>query len=259
MELNVNSLKTLVTGSSRGIGKAIASAFLQEGASVALSGRDQQQLGKAFNDLNKNTSSGQQLLQYPCDFTSEVSVGNLATELERNWGYLDILVCNVGSGRSVPPLSEDSVEWHRMLDINLFTSVITIQHMLPLIKKSTGGSIVMIASICGVEALGAPVAYSAAKSAVIAYVANLSKPLGKLNIRINAVSPGNIIFPGSIWEEKKNADPVAVKNILENEVALRRLGLAEGIADAVVFLASPKAGFITGANLVIDGGQTRSI
>jgi len=123
---------------------------------------------------------------------------------------------------------------------------------------ANSGAIVCISSICGIETLGAPVAYSAAKAGLNAYVSGMARPLAARNIRINAVAPGNILFPGGGWESKLQEDRAAVEAMLKREVAMGRFGKPEEIADAVLFLASCKASFITGTVLVADGGQIRS-
>lgn len=121
------------------------------------------------------------------------------------------------------------------------------------------GTIVCVSSICGMEVIpGAPVTYSVAKSALNSYVKGSSRPLAKRNIRINAVAPGNVLFPGSTWEEKLQADSEAVQSMLDAQVSQGRLGTAEDIANAVVYLVSDKASFVTGTILTVDGGQLRS-
>jgi 3-oxoacyl-[acyl-carrier protein] reductase len=169
---------------------------------------------------------------------------------------LDIVVCNVGSGASVPPGEETAPEWKRVFEINLWSATNVIEVCLPQLEE--GASIICMSSICGREALGAPTAYSAAKAALDAMVKNLARPLGRRGIRINAVAPGNIVFEGGMWDKKRNERPDDVATLLEREVPLKRFGRPEEIADVVAFLASPRSSFITGSIVVADGGQTRA-
>ncbi len=258
MDLGINGCKVLITGSTYGIGKGIATMLLKEGCSVTVTGRSQEKLQQAVDDLFV-VAEKQRIQGFTCDFTNDAEVAYLADQIKCSWGHLDILVCNVGSGKSVSPLNETSQEWRKVVDTNLFTATSAVQHCLPLLKRSSKPSIVLISSICGVEALGAPVTYSVAKSGLIALAANWANPLGRLGIRINVVSPGNIMFPGSVWEEKKDTSLEQVEEMLKKEVPLGRFGSMDDIAAAVAFLSSPRAAFITGTNLIIDGGQTRNI
>lgn len=256
MDLRLSGLKALVTGSTRGIGKEIARALLRESCEVIISGRNQQNLELAAGELAAESRSGQ-IETCLCDFSQEESVAAIAESLKSQ--QLDILVCNVGDGRSVPPLTEKLGEWNRMMEINLHSATLAIQYLGPLLKASGNGSICLISSICGIEALGAPIPYSVAKASVIALAKNLAGPLAHQGVRINVVSPGNIEFPGSVWEQKMAENSSKVISMLHAEVPMQRFGTPDEIANAVTFLVSPVAGFITGANLVVDGGQTRRI
>jgi 3-oxoacyl-[acyl-carrier protein] reductase len=144
-----------------------------------------------------------------------------------------------------------------MATINYLSATNMISAVLPHIKAQRG-CVVCISSICGHEALGAPVAYSAAKAALNMMVKGLSRPLGKNGVRINGVSPGNILFDGGTWDKKLRADAEGVRIMLERDVPLGRLGRPEDVANAVLFLVSDRASFISGTCLVVDGGQLRS-
>lgn len=263
MNLRLDGQIVLVTGSSHGIGHGIAEAFLQEGAIVILSGREVSQLRKAKESLGRDYDA-QRIFIFAGDLQQVSMIALLAEYLEGKFGKLDLLVCNIGSGRSIPPLEEDDDEWKRMLDINLLSATRCVRLLLPLLKRSIAqkvdtASIVFISSICGMESLGCPVAYSAAKSALIAYAKNIARPLGKMRIRVNVVSPGNIGFSGSTWEEKIVRSPQEVEKMLKEDVPMGRLGTVEEVANAVMFLSSPCASFITGVNIAVDGGQCRFI
>jgi 3-oxoacyl-[acyl-carrier protein] reductase len=249
MNLELDGKTALVSGASRGIGLAIARMLYAEGCWVALMARGQEGLDKAARDF-----AGQALTQ-ACDVTDGVAAQAAVAAIAAQTGGIDVLICNAGSGASVPPGSETEAEWRRVLDINLFSALNTIAAARPHMRK--GGAIVCISSIAGLAALGAPVAYSAAKAALNAAVKGLARPLAGEGLRINAVAPGNILFPGGTWDRKLAENRSGVEAMLTREVALARLGTPDEIAALTVFLASPKASFITGTIQVADGGQLR--
>ena len=253
MKLELNDRVALVTGASRGIGLAIATALAAEGAKVALAARGADALDAARAAIGGSTSA------HAADVTDPAAAAALVHEVERRWGRLDVLICNVGSGASVPPGKETAAEWSRVMDLNLFATTNMIEAARPLMARGSGDrAMVCISSIAGMAALGAPVTYYAAKAALNAAVRGLAHPLALEGIRINAIAPGNILSADGTWARKIAENKQAVDDMLQREVALRRLGTPEEIADLAAFLASPRAAFITGSVMVADGGQLRS-
>lgn len=253
MRLELDDRVALVTGASRGIGLAIASNLAAEGARVALAARGADALNAARAAVGAHSSI------HIADVTDPAAAASLVQDVERQWGRLDILVCNVGGGASVPPGKETAAEWSRVMDLNFFATTNTIEAARQLMARGSGDrSIICISSIAGMAALGAPVTYYAAKAALNATVRGLARPLALDGIRVNAVAPGNILSQDGTWARKLAENAAAVEEMLAREVALRRLGKPEEIADLVAFLASPRAAFITGSVMVADGGQLRS-
>ncbi|MGZ2743915.1 SDR family NAD(P)-dependent oxidoreductase [Burkholderia stagnalis] len=248
MDLELNGKVALVTGSSRGIGKAIAAALASEGCHVIVNGRDADVLDGVAAELKAAAVAG--------DVSTRAGADAVLEQAVAVHGRVDIVVCNVGSGASVPPGQEAEAEWLRMLQINLMSATNTVAAARPHLGAQ-GGAILCISSICGSAALGAPVAYSAAKAALDSFVRGAARYLAPENIRINALAPGNILFEGSTWERKLAADADAVATMLKREVAMARLGTADEVASMAAFLCSEKASFATGALFVLDGGQLR--
>lgn len=192
------------------------------------------------------------------DMSQPVDAIRVVEESRIALGQLDILVCNVGSGRSVPPGEETFDEWQRVFATNFWSTTNTVEFARDALAASRG-VIVCISSICGLEVVpGAPVTYSAAKAALHAYVRGIARPLGAQGVRINAVAPGNILFEDSVWARKLTVDAKGVQAMLERDVSLGRLGTAQDVAELAAFLASKRSGFATGSVWQLDGGQIHS-
>lgn len=250
MNLELDGKVALVTGSSAGIGFEIARQLALEGCQVVLNGRNPERLRSAQTRIPGASS-------VLADVRDQQACQLLIQSVVELHGRLDVLVCNVGSGASVPPGKETPAEWHRVLDINLHSTTQTVWAASDALVASRG-NVICISSICGVEALGCPVPYAAAKAAVESYVRNSARSFGRHGVRINSIAPGNIVFEGSVWERKLKEDHAAVESMLMRDVALARLGSPQDVARLAAYLASPLGAFITGATYVVDGGQLRS-
>jgi 3-oxoacyl-[acyl-carrier protein] reductase len=248
MQLNLSDKVALVTGSSKGIGWAIAQTLHAEGCRVALNARNKSDLTIATTQLDGS-------IGVLGDVTESSQAQKIVAEVIKTFGRLDILVCNVGSGRSVPPGDETAEEWQRVFSINLWSTTNSVEAAREALVASRG-VVVCISSVCGLEVIpGAPVTYSAAKSALHAYVRGISRPLGKQGVRINAVAPGNILFDGSVWSRKLAEDTTGVKAMLVKDVALGCLGSPYDVAHLVAYIASSRCNFATGSVWKLDGGQ----
>lgn len=252
MNLNLKNKKVLVTGSSQGIGLEIVKKFSEQGCSVIANSRSKDSYSDTLNNL-KNCH------YIAADVTKPEQAKYLIDKAIELMNGLDILVCNVGSGSSVSPGNETFEEWQKVFLKNFFSTTNCVESAKNYLAKSNG-SVVCISSICGSQVIeGAPITYSVAKSSLNSYVKSISKPLSKDGIRINAISPGNIIFKGSAWEAKLNNSPDSVKSMLKANVPMNRFGTSAEIADLVLYLSSGLSGFVTGSVWDIDGGQLNNI
>jgi len=243
----------LVTGASKGIGLAIATHFLDEGANVFLVARGKEQLHAATCELI-STYGEYRVLSESCDCTDQVAVEKLSGSIVDKWGGVDIVVENIGDGRSVPDPVPSLEHWQRTWNTNFESALLTTRVVLPMLQESRG-CLLFISSITGLEAFGAPVDYSTAKSAIVAFSKNLARKVAD-KVRVNVIAPGNINFPGSAWDEKIKIDEDRVEQIIKTTVPMQRFGSPDEIASASVFLCSERASFITGSVMVVDGGQT---
>jgi len=251
MDLGLAGKTALITGSTKGIGKAIAELLYAEGCRVVFNARD-------IDSLTGIVAKHAGAVGIQGDVSNPKQAKKVVNGALEAFGALDILVCNVGSGRSVSPGRETFDEWNRVFAINLWSTTNTVEAAKEALIYSRG-CIVCISSICGMEVVpSAPITYSAAKSALHAYVRGIARPFGAHGVRINAVAPGNISFDGSAWEKRMSDDKEGVEDMLRSEVSLGRLGKVEDVANLVAYLASPTSGFATGQVWTVDGGQTRA-
>ncbi len=254
MDLGLTGKRVLVTGSSRGIGLAIAEGFLQEQSRVILTSRSRQNLEELRVKLSQKFPT-MEILAFDCDFTCQEDIVRLKEQVLKAWGGVDIVVANVGSGKSVPDPIPSQERFEKTFHLNFDASVSTARVFCPLLKESKG-NLLFIASIVGVEALGAPVDYSVAKTAVIAFSKNMARKIAAEGVRVNCIAPGNIYFEGGDWDKKLKADSECINQLIKTTVPMKRFGKPEEIRDAVLFMCSERSSFTTGGCLVIDGGQS---
>jgi 3-oxoacyl-[acyl-carrier protein] reductase len=253
MELMLKDKSALVTGGSRGIGRAIAHRLADEGCSVSICGRGAADLERALVDLRKG---GARVHGMQADVTQPAELERFIHDSAEQLGGVDLLVANVGGviGRGGIQLSLE--DWRRTFELNFFHAVAVIQAALPYMRSRGGGSIAIIASISGWKP-GPPMHYGAAKAAEIYLAGPLAMELAPDHIRVNTLSPGSLMFPGGGWERFRQRDPDAFARFEQREFPSRRLGTAEEVADVAVFLLSERARWINGAHIPVDGAQGR--
>ncbi|HEX6337089.1 MAG TPA: SDR family NAD(P)-dependent oxidoreductase [Jiangellaceae bacterium] len=251
MDLGLHGRRFVVTGASRGIGRAIADALAAEGSDVAIFARGRDQLGRTREDLERH---GTRILDIAVDVTDGQAVRRAVDEAAERLGGLDGAVANAGGTVGGNLLDSTPEDFSATFELNAGHAVSLVQAAVPHLRAAGAGSIVFIASITGMRA--APrTTYAAAKAAEIHLAAVLAQELAHLNIRVNAVSPGSIFFPGGGWDTFAHENPDDFASFIETEFPFGRMGALEEVAAPVAFLLSERASWITGTNLVVDGGQ----
>ncbi|MBI3182127.1 MAG: SDR family oxidoreductase [Myxococcales bacterium] len=254
MELGLSGKAALVTGASRGIGRAVALELAREGASVFIVARGASDLARAAEEV---AAGGAKVHSLPVDVSSEEGAAKGVEAAIEALGGLDILVNNVGGSGGAGRFDGVSAEqWRSVLDQNLLSAIWcsrrAVQHM-----RQRGGCIVHMNSICGREyCASAP--YTAAKSALTALTKEMAIDLARYRIRVNSVAPGSILFPGGSWERRSRERPDAVQKMLREDLPWGRFGAPQEVAAVVTFLCSERASWVTGATIPVDGGQGRA-
>lgn len=248
MELGLEGRRALITGASRGIGLAIAQTFAEQGADVAICARGADTLESAIKELE---TRGKRVFGKVVDVGDGDALKAFIAEAAADLGGLDVFVSNASGGAGM-----GEAAWQATFDIDVMSAARGVEAALPFLQESDAGSVVFISSTAALEYLGMPQPYGAMKAALIAHANDLSQALAPSGVRVNVISPGPIFFEGGNWEMIKQAMPKIYENALA-QCAIGRMGSPEEVARAAVFLASPAASYITGANLVVDGGFTK--
>ena len=247
MDLQLKGKNAVVTAASKGIGRAIAIRLAGEGVNVAICARGEAALEKTEAELRQ---TGVKAFAQVCDVGQADALERFLDAARQTLGGVDILVNNA----SAFGLADDEAAWAASINVDLLASVRATRVVTPWMAASGGGSIVHISSVAALEAWGSPSAYSPVKAALISHSKTMAVALAGQKIRVNVVAPGSIEFPGGIWDQVKQGNRPFYDAILAT-IPWGRMGTPEEVADAVVFLASPRASWITGVCLSVDGSQ----
>ena len=258
MDLGLEDKVALVTGASRGIGRAIALALASERARVVLCARNAADLDVAVAEARRRGGADGAALGVTADVTTADGTANLVEAAVAAYGGVDIVVNNVGGSGARDFDATDENDLQAILERNLFPALRVSRAALPHLRRRGGGAIVLIASVYGRESGGGP-SYNVAKAAEISLAKAMARDLAKDGIRVLSVAPGSILFPGGGWDRRQKADPIGIAGFVAREIPFGRFGRPEEVGDVVAFLCSPRASWVTGACLPIDGGQSRAL
>jgi 3-oxoacyl-[acyl-carrier protein] reductase len=251
MDLGLKGKKALVTGGTRGIGRAIVDLLADEGCDVALCARGAGPIAETVAALK---AKGVKAIGGSVDVADLAALKTWVGEAAETLGGVDVFVANV----SALAMGMDEESWRRGFEIDVMGTVFGCEAALPFLEKSEAGSIVVIGSTAMAEIYAPNRSYSAVKATLIPYVKGLARNLAPKNVRANLVSPGNVYFKGGVWGIAEERNPDFFKSMIARN-PMGRMGTPEEVANAVVFLASPRASFITGTNLIIDGALTQRV
>jgi 3-oxoacyl-[acyl-carrier protein] reductase len=258
VDLELTDRIAIVTGASRGLGLACAAALAAEGCRVAVCARGEATLSQAAGGLRAAAGGDDRILPIAADVSTSAGVDEVMRRTIETFGRLDILVNNVGLARGSTIVDTDDAAWHEAIDQTLFPAIRMSRLAVPHMRRQGGGAIVMIASIWGRES-GGRMTYNAVKAAEISLAKSMAQQLARDNIRVNSVAPGSISFPGGSWHRRQQEDPAGMAEFVNRELPFGRFGRPEEVGAAVAFLVSPRASWISGASVPVDGCQSRSL
>jgi 3-oxoacyl-[acyl-carrier protein] reductase len=256
MNLGLENKTAVITGASRGIGRAIALALAAEGCRVAIAARGEEALNAVAEEIRRD---GGAAVAVPGDLTLPGSAERLIARAAETFGGVDVLVNNLGGSAPAnkPFMETEPKDWRGVVSVNLYPAVECTRLAVPHFRQRGGGAVVIISSIYGREA-GGYAGYNAVKSALNSLAKSLSRELAADNVRVNAVAPGSILFPGGSWERRQQADPQGIAEFVKHDMPFGRFGTPEEVASVVTFLCSERASWISGACIPVDGSQGRS-
>lgn len=255
MDLGLTGRVAMITGASRGIGKTIALGMAAEGCRLSLCARGREDLDETVRELR---AGGVEVLGSCLDVTDETAARRWFEETRDRYRGIDVLVNNVGGSRPGGNLSASSDDWQRGFSLNFFSALDLCRLVVPAMQERRRGCVINIASIYGRE-WGGPMTYNAAKAAMISLSKEMARELAPQGIRVNSVAPGSILFPGGSWDRRQKENPEHIAAFVERELPAGRFGTPREVADVVVFLASDRANWISGACINVDGCQSRSL
>jgi 3-oxoacyl-[acyl-carrier protein] reductase len=250
MDIGLKGKKVILTGGSRGLGRAALELFAVEGADVAFFSRNAQQVAEAVASLRRH---GGGVFGEPLDMSDTAAYKGWLVRAAQALGGADVFIHNVSSSGA-----GGGSDWQVTLNLDIMGAVAGIEALQPWLEKSGAASVIFMSSTAALETFLSANAFNSLKAALITYAKQLSQALGPKGIRVNVVSPGPIVFPGGNWEKIKTARPELFEQT-QSRMALGRFGTPEDVAKGVVFLASPASAYTTGVNLVIDGGYTKRV
>jgi 3-oxoacyl-[acyl-carrier protein] reductase len=256
MDLGLAGKVAIVTGGSRGLGLGAAHALIAEGAHVVVCARGEEALKAAAAAVQKSAASGGRVAPVVGDVSTEAGAKSVVEGALAAFGGIDVVVNNVGLAKGGDLDSTSDAEWQEAFDQTLFPAIRVSRLAVPHIKKRGGGAIVIVSSIFGREA-GGRMTYNAVKAAEISLTKSLAQQLANDQIRVVSVAPGSILFEGGSWWKRQQSDPEGIARFIKQELPFGRFGKPEEVGSAIAFLASPKASWISGTTVVVDGCQSR--
>jgi 3-oxoacyl-[acyl-carrier protein] reductase len=257
MDLGLRDKVAIITGSSKGLGLASARVLVEEGARVTLCARGADTLRAAHASLESAAGRAAAVTSLVCDVSTAKGAEAVLGHTLKTFGRIDVLVNSVGKAGGGDIVSTPDAEWQSALDQTLFPAIRMSRLAVPEMRRTGGGVILMIASIWGRES-GGRMAYNAVKAAEISLAKAMAQQLAADNIRVNSIAPGSILFEGGSWWKRREEDPKGIAEFVKRDMPFGRFGTAEEVAAVVAFLASPRASWISGACVTVDGGQSRS-
>jgi 3-oxoacyl-[acyl-carrier protein] reductase len=251
MDLALKARRAVVVGGTRGIGRAIAETLADEGADVAVGARNADQVAQCVADLDRRgiRSFGQAV-----DAADHLALAAFVDAAAQHLEGIDVLVCAASGALGT---GNDPDSWRKGIEVDVLGTVCACEAAIPHLSASGSGSIVVIGTVSAIEAVGPRRAYNSVKAALLPYVKFLARELAP-QIRANVVSPGMVLFDGGVWDAVRQLAPGRFAEAIGRN-PMGRMATPQEVADAVVFLASPRAGFISGTHLLCDGARTEGV